>query len=70
MNPVKATQTQIQAIRAQAVNSITREFRTRGITLTHEQSDEIGEIGRSWLINRFLLRAVVTDVGVEFTPTP
>lgn len=61
-----ATEKQIQAILAQAANSITREIRDNGICLTHEQSDEIGDIGRDWLRDRLGLRAMSSDVGVEF----
>lgn len=63
---LKATYTHTQAIKARAMNAAAREIRDNGILLTHDQCDDIGDLGRDWLRTRLGLRAVTSDAGVEF----
>lgn len=63
---IKATAKHIEAIGNQAYNAVAREIRDNGIFLTHEQSDDIGDMGHDWLVSRLGLRAFTTDAGVEF----
>lgn len=65
---MNATTEQIGALRARAVNAITREIMAHGVTLTHEQADELGEETLAWMGGRLGLNVRETDRGVECTP--
>lgn len=64
---LNATNAHITAINAQAYNAAAREM-ADGVRLTHEQSDEIGELGKAWLTSRLGLTPTTDDAGVTYRP--
>lgn len=63
---IKATEAHIAAIKSMAFNAAATEMRMYGVSLTHEQADEIGDEGCDWLRSRLGLNAATDDVGVTF----
>ena len=63
---LNATEAHIAAINAKAFNAAAREM-LDGVRMTHEQSDEIGDEGKMWLIARLGLAARTDDAGVTYT---
>lgn len=63
-----ATEDQIAQLRLHAVNDTTREIMRAGITLTHEQADDLGQEVLAWIGSRLGLIVKETDVGTECTP--
>lgn len=63
-----ATESQLSAIRARAVNDTTREIMATGILLSHKQADQLGEEALAWIGGRLGLNVRETDRGVECTP--
>jgi hypothetical protein len=63
-----ATSQQLDTIRARAVNDEARAMMARGVTLTHEQADDLGEEALGWIGGRLGLNVRETDRGVECTP--
>lgn len=63
-----ATDAQIEQLRLHAVNDATREIMARGVLLTHEQADELGEETLAWIGGRLGLDVKETDTGVLCTP--
>lgn len=64
-----ATDEQLEQIRRNAVNSVTRDLASTGIKLTWEQADDLGDEPIDWLRNRLGLKSQTTDAGITFTPT-
>ena len=60
-----ATAAQIATIRARRVDAIARDMMSTGVTLTHEQADELGDEAMGWLSSRLGLTVRETDSGVE-----
>lgn len=63
-----ATDEQITQLRAHAVNDITRKIMADGVSLTHEQADDLGAETLGWIGGRLGLNVKATDTGVECTP--
>lgn len=63
-----ATETQLTALRAHAVNDVTRQIMADGIVLSHEQADELGEETLGWIGARLGLNVTETDTNVLCTP--
>lgn len=63
-----ATESQIAAIRARRVDDTARAMMAEGVTLTHEQADDLGDEAMGWLSSRLGLTVTETDSGVECTP--
>lgn len=59
-----ATDTHIATIRARAYNETAREMARTGVYITHEQADEIGDVGMDWLRTRLGLEIETDDRGV------
>lgn len=64
-----ATEIQVATIRAQAYNATAREMASTGITLSHEQADELGDEGMGWLRERLGLHIVTDDAAVRGIPS-
>ena len=62
-----ATEIQIATIRARRVDDTARAMMASGVTLTHDQADDLGDEAMSWLTSRLGLRVTETDRGVECT---
>ena len=65
MSKTTATEEQIATIRARRIDAVARAMMTGGVTLTHEQADDLGEDGVDWLKTRLGLTVRETDRGVE-----
>lgn len=61
-----ATDAQIEQLRRRAVNDTTREIAVRGIRLTHEQADDLGEEVLDWMVSRLELGRVSDEDGIAF----
>jgi len=62
------TKAQMDTIEHRQMNDVTREMLDDGVTMTHDESDEIGAAGRGWLRTRLGLIMASTDEGVSFYP--
>lgn len=60
----------LAALSAHAVNDLTRAVMAHGITLSHDEADDLGEETLAWMGARGGLELNVreTDIGVECTP--
>lgn len=58
--------TLLQTIRRQAFDDGARFIVEHGIMLTHDEADEIGDVGFDWLKNRLGLTVTTDDEGVYF----
>lgn len=58
-----------EAIRSHAYNDEARELTHHGVTLTHEQADDLGSEALGWLGSRLGLSVRETDSGVGCTPS-
>lgn len=67
-NTNTATEAQLSTIRARAVNDVARAMMARGVTLTHEQADELGAEALAWIGGRLGLNVSETSNAVECTP--
>ncbi len=67
IKPVTATAAHITAISQMAVNDAAAEMRTHGVSLTHEQADEIDATGHAWLRQRLGLTCTTDDMGVTYS---
>ena len=56
---------QLDALRARAVNDVTRAIMATGITLTFGQVDDLGDETMAWIGSRLGLSVTTTDRGVE-----
>lgn len=65
---VYAREEQLDALRRQAVNDVTREIMHEGVLLTHEEADDLGEEVLDWMEYRLGLNVTETDAGVECRP--
>jgi hypothetical protein len=65
MSKMTATEIQIATIRARRVDDTARAMMADGVTLTHEQADDLGDETMSWLSSRLGLTVRETDSGVE-----
>jgi hypothetical protein len=63
-----ASDDQIVTIRARAYNATARAMQISGVTLTHEQADDLGEAAIDWLRARLGLTIETTDDGVLARP--
>lgn len=63
-----ATEAQLDTIRTRAVNDEARAMMAGGVTLTHEQADELGGEALDWMRYRLALDIKETDVGTECAP--
>jgi hypothetical protein len=63
-----ATEVQLAAIAARAVDDVARAIARDGLVLTWEQAEEIGDAGGQWLRDRLGLRATTSDRGVTYRP--
>ena len=63
-----ATETQLATIRARRIDATARAMMAEGVTLSHDQADELGDESLGWIAGRLGLRVVETDVGVECSP--
>lgn len=68
MSTTIATETQIATIRARRVDDTARAMMVGGVTLTHEQADDLGDEAIGWLRSRLGLTVRETDRGVECVP--
>lgn len=68
MTPIQATEEQIRTIRARAINDTARDMMAHGVTLTHEQADDLGGEALGWMGGRLGLHVQETDTGVSCTP--
>jgi hypothetical protein len=68
MTTTTATAAQIDTIRARRVDATARAMMTDGVTLTHEQADDLGDEAMVWLRTRLGLSVETTDAGVVATP--
>ena len=65
-----ATTEQMDTIEHRRIDDTAREMQRMGVTLTWDQSDEIGDAGHGWLRDRLGLAKSATDEdGVTYTPT-
>jgi hypothetical protein len=64
MKTTTATADQIATIRARRVDATAREMMTSGVTLSHEQADDLGDEAIDWLRTRLGLRIETTDTAV------
>ena len=64
----QATGAQIETIEANAYNDLARQMEAQGIHLTHDQADQIGDLGLDWLTRRLGLTVEADAHGVTFTP--
>ncbi len=60
--PMNATQ--LKTIAARRIDNTARAMMRNGVTLTHEQSDTLGEEGMAWIRTRLGLVVRTTDTGV------
>jgi len=63
---IKATKAHVEAIKSMAFGAEATEMRMHGVSLTHDQADEIGDEGCDWLRSRLGLNANTDDAGVIF----
>ena|SRR3982750_1129576 len=63
-----ATEPQIVQLRRHAVNDVTREIMARGIKLTWDQAEALGDETIGWMSGRLGLNRLTSDMGVIFTP--
>ncbi len=56
--------TQLKTIAARRIDNTARAMMRNGVTLTHEQSDTLGEEGMAWIRTRLGLVVRTTDTGV------
>ncbi len=63
-----ATETQIATIRARRVDDTAREMMRAGVTLSHEQADDLGEEAMDWMRSRLGLDVETTDAAVVCSP--
>ena len=68
MTMTTATETQIAALAARRVDATTREIAETGITLTHEQADDLGAEVLDWMRSRLDMVVTETDRGTECAP--
>jgi hypothetical protein len=60
---------QLATIRARAVNATAYAIARRGITLTHDQVDDLGDEAIDWLMLRLSLHVSIhDDRGVTLVP--
>jgi hypothetical protein len=64
---MNATAEMIDTIKARAFTLAAREMEQRGVNLTHEQADEIGQEGVDWLGSRLGLRCESTHRELQFS---
>jgi hypothetical protein len=65
---ITATETHLATIRARRIDDTARAMLREGVTLTHEQADELGDDGLAWIASRLGLSVVETDLRVECSP--
>jgi hypothetical protein len=58
----------ILAILARRIDDATRQAAERGVRLSHEEAEEIGEDGLGWCRTRLGLIATTDDAGVMLAP--
>lgn len=63
-----ATESQLATIRARRVDDTAREMMEAGVTLTHEQADELGDEACDWMSRRLGLQMTTDSEGVRFAP--
>jgi len=56
---------QLDALRARAINDVTRAIMADGITLTFGDVDDLGDETMAWIGSRLGLSVTTTDRGVE-----
>jgi hypothetical protein len=64
MKTTTATAAQLATIRARRVDETARAMMTSGVTLTHEQADDLGAESLDWLRTRLGLTVEETNSGV------
>jgi hypothetical protein len=63
-----ATEAHLATIRARRVDDVARDMMTRGLTLTHEQADALGQDAIDWMAGRLRLDVRENAVGVVCRP--
>jgi hypothetical protein len=66
--PVRATASEVATIRAARVDTIARRMMARGVRLSHDQADDLGDVGIDWLRTRLGLTVTTDDRGVLALP--
>jgi len=64
------TKAQMDSIDHRRIDDTTREMMVDGVTMTHDESDEISDAGHSWLETSLGLVSESTDEGMAYSPRP
>lgn len=63
-----ATPAQLSTIRDRRVDDEARDMMATGVTLSHDQADELGDEACDWIASRLGLHVATDDRGVRYTP--